>query len=199
MSYFKQFPSVPYDFLRDGSIQEVVDIQRSVRPILAYLDDITEYSYYDVKDGERPDIVSQRLYDNPDYYWTFFIINEFLSDGLGAWNMSQAQLAKYLELNFGGQTLITRPTINGDAYVDNINADGAGDLTTFKVGEVIRDQYTQGAADRVPTNYRPEWEERVEAWGYIKRLNVDMNQIVLDIQGTFFDDAPGFKLAVGFD
>ena len=62
MSYFKQFPTLPYDFDRNGIKQTVVDIYRSARPLNAYLDDLNAYSFYEVKNGERPDIASQRIY-----------------------------------------------------------------------------------------------------------------------------------------
>jgi len=77
MSYFKQFPKTTFDFLKDGKKQAMVDIHKSVRPLQHFLDDITEYSFYQIQDGERPDIVSQRLYSTSDYYWSFFVVNDF--------------------------------------------------------------------------------------------------------------------------
>ena len=75
--FFKQFPKVEYDFNRKGVLQNMTDIFRSVRALPAFLDDFNSYTFYQIRNGERPDIVSQRLYGNQDYYWTFFIINDF--------------------------------------------------------------------------------------------------------------------------
>ena len=68
MNYFKFFPKVGYDINRTGTQQEVVDIYRQVRPIGDRLDEIYRYTTYTVQDGERPDIVSQRLYGTSYYY-----------------------------------------------------------------------------------------------------------------------------------
>jgi len=195
MSYFKQFPNVPYDLLGNGAIQNVVDLHRSVRPVAHYLDTITEYAYYSISDGERPDIVSQRLYDNPEYYWTFFIVNDFLADGLPAWPMSQQQLKLYIRDNFeqgdkgygdyysgylgsgvgqgNSTTIITKPEVKPDGtYQNNINSNGPGDTTSFVVGEKV----TNGSAGWGASTIQ----------GTITQINIDMNQIVVqsNLQGA---------------
>ena len=177
MSYFKQFPKVPYDLLGDGAIQNVVNLHRSVRPISQYLDSITEYAFYAVPDGARPDIISLKLYQNPEYYWTFFIINDFLADGLPAWPMSEQQLTAYLVENYSNQVIVTKPIVNTDShgnvvdYQDNINSTGPGDATSFLVGETVQNDVIGGS----PT-----------ATGTITQINVDMNQLVIKpITGKF--------------
>ena len=97
MAFFKQFPKVPYDILRNGIRQDVIDIFRAVKPVDEFIDDPTTYKFYEVKNGERPDVVSLRLYDDPQYYWTFFVVNEYLHDGLGVWPMSQEDILQYIK------------------------------------------------------------------------------------------------------
>ena len=70
--FFKQFPKIDYDFNRTGVVQKMVDLYRSVRPLPSFLDEYSGYKFYNIKNGERPDIVSGRLYGTPRYYWTFF-------------------------------------------------------------------------------------------------------------------------------
>ena len=65
--YFRQFDKVPYDFNRDGVIQQVVNIFKTARVMPAFEDDVNTYTLYQVQNGERPDVVSLRLYDTPDY------------------------------------------------------------------------------------------------------------------------------------
>jgi len=173
MNYFKNFPKVEFDFLKNGQIQSIVDIHKSTRAIKYYLDEITEYQSYQIKDGERPEIVSLKLYDSPDYYWTFYVINDFLSDGHRTWPLSLEQLEQYKIDTFKGQTIVTRPVINTDvdgnivSYSDNINANSPTDLTSFQVGELVGDTLPQ-----------PNIE------GQIKSINVDMNQLVIEPIGS---------------
>ena len=174
MAYFKQFPTLNYDFDRNGIQQKVVDIYRAARPLDAYIDDLNAYSFYSVKNGERPDIVSQRLYGTTQYYWTFFIINDFLHDGLAAWPMSQEKLHEYMEQEFAGVVITTNPTVDesGDIGVQfGVDNSLSG---RFQLGETI-----------TGTNSG--------ATGTLVKKNADMNQLVLqNVTGSFIGNStPG--------
>ena len=110
MSFFKQFPTANY-FLADR-VKRVVDIFRhvDVNDILA--SDITNYRYEIVGDGERPDNLSQRLYGLPDYYWTFFIVNENLKNGLDDWPKATGALEKAFEREYDNMgAMVFKPFI----------------------------------------------------------------------------------------
>jgi len=136
MAFFKQFPTTSYDFNRDGVIQNVVDIYRSVRPEGTFIDNVAAYKLEDIKGGERPDVMSQRLYGTTDYYWTFFVINEFLHDGLAVWPMTQEDLSEYMSTEFEGWTVNTLPTItrNSDLGITDYKDSLAN---RFTVGETV--------------------------------------------------------------
>ena len=89
-----------------------------------------------LKTGERPDIVSQRLYGTSEYYWTFFVVNEFLHDGLAAWPMSQEDLQEYMDKEYEGWVITTRPSItrNTDLIITEFRDSLAG---RFELGETI--------------------------------------------------------------
>ena len=136
MSYFSMFPTTGYDYYRDGIIQNAVGIYKSVRPLQNYIDDMSGYNFYEIKNGERPDVTSQRLYGTPNYYWTFFIINEFLHDGIGVWPMSQEDLTEYINNEYNGYAIETRPDLlrNSDAQIIEYTDSLAG---RFTMGETI--------------------------------------------------------------
>ena len=174
MSYFKQFPQLNYDFDRNGVKQKVVDIYRAARPLAAFLDDLNAYTFYDIKNGERPDIVSQRLYGTTQYYWTFFIMNDFLHDGLSAWPMSQEKLHKYMAEEFAGTVITTNPTVKESGDIGVI-LDQENSLSgRFELGETLTGT-NSGAS------------------GTLIKKNIDMNQLVLqDVTGSFIgSSAPG--------
>jgi|14BtaG_2_1085337.scaffolds.fasta_scaffold19323_1 hypothetical protein len=136
MSFFKQFPKVEYDFNRTGVMQNMVDIFRAVRPLPSFLDNYSAYKFYEIKNGERPDIVSQRLYGTSQYYWTFFVINDFLHDGMRAWPMSQEDLFTYIEKEYEGYVIETNPVIVRDT--DGLITDHRNSLSgRFQLGETI--------------------------------------------------------------
>lgn len=100
MSFFNQFPVRTYDADKDGIQDTVTDIFRYVDVDDNRIDSISSYIFYDIEDGERPDIVSQKLYGTPDYYWTFFVINDSLKHGLEDWPMSTQEFNDSMEENF---------------------------------------------------------------------------------------------------
>lgn len=116
MAFFKQFPTQSYDFNMDGVLQNVVDIYRSVRVEGSSMDNAAIYNNVQIRNGERPDRMSYRLYGTSDYYWTFFIVNDHLHDGMSVWPMSQEDLHEYLNVEFSGYAISTFPrtTFNTD-------------------------------------------------------------------------------------
>jgi len=172
MAYFNLFPKVGYDFNRDGVIQNVVDIFRHVRPLQNFVDEINTYKKYSIPNGQRPDICSQKLYGTPDYYWTFFLINDSLHDGMASWPMSQEDLFQYIETEYNGIAVETRPDVvrNSDGGITDFRDSLAG---RFNVGEKI----TGGTSG---------------ATGTLTKKDIYLNQLVVqNVTGTFLGDGVG--------
>ena len=134
--FFKNFPNEKYDFEGQGKFQNIKNIFRSVRALPTFIDEFTSYKLYDIIDGERPDIISTKLYGRPDFYWTFFVINDFLHDGYRAWPMSQNNLLEYLEKQYEGFVITTDPSPkpDPDGLDDYSNNSIAG---KFNLGSII--------------------------------------------------------------
>lgn len=165
MSFFRQFPTINYDLKKDGSIMRMVNIFRNVRPLQNYVDNPSLYKFYEIKNGERPDTVSQRLYGTPDFYWTFFVINEFLHDGYKVWPLSQEQLFDYIKEQYNGYAITTKPVIvrTGDGTISEFRDSLSG---KFQLGETITGSVSN-------------------AQGTLTKKNLDMNQLVIqDMQNT---------------
>ena len=144
MPYFEQFPKVPYDYKQDGIIQQSVDLFRQVRPLQNFVDNISSYKLYDIPNGQRPDICSLQLYGTPDFYWTFFVVNDFLHDGMTVWPMSPENLYEYINTEYRGIAIETRPNVvrNTDGGITDFRDSLAG---RFNVGEKVYGG-TSGAA-----------------------------------------------------
>lgn len=167
--FFELFPKVAYDFNRRGVTQNMVDIFRGVRALPTFLDDFSAYKFYEIKNGERPDVVSQRIYGTQEYYWTFFVINDFLHDGMRAWPLSQEDLFDYIAKEYEGYVITTNPTITrtGDGTITEFRDSLSG---RFKLGETITGA-TSGAT------------------GKFTKKNIDMNQLIVqDVTGAFIGD-----------
>lgn len=166
MAFFRQFPKTGYDFQSNGVITKVIDIFRTVKADSIFLDDMSTYQYYEVKRGERPDVVSNVLYGTPEYYWTFFIINEHLKTGLSGWPMGTAEFEDYIRLEYSGTVIDTEPAVvkTPDGTISGYANSLAG---RFTIGETIT-----GATSL--------------ATGILKEKNLPMSQLILgSVSGNF--------------
>jgi len=85
-SYFEKFPNTFYNFGNETTPTVFQNIQKYSELIDTYRDNIGVYVEYEIRDGDRPDTVSQLLYGRPDYEWTFFLMNERLREA--GWPLS---------------------------------------------------------------------------------------------------------------
>lgn len=78
--YFKNFPKIYYDFDIKGDNNRqlfiVTDVTKNVRFRKQILSNITLYDYYDIKDGETPEIIAEKIYGNPEYHWIIMLAND---------------------------------------------------------------------------------------------------------------------------
>ena len=100
MAFFNQFPNRTYDLKRDGNLVNIQDLFRNVDVNEQLIDKVSAYQFYKIKDGERPDQASFRLYQNAGYYWTFFIVNDDLKNGYKNWPKSYQQLQDFVKQEY---------------------------------------------------------------------------------------------------
>lgn len=157
MGFFRQFPKTAFDFEGNGINTKILDIFRFVKADDAFLDDSSIYTYYDVQNGDRPDVVSQLLYKTPDYYWTFFVINEQLKTGLTAWPMTPVEFDAFIEQEYSGNVVIqTHPQIEYTYELEGIPGEIKNYINTiagrFDVGEVIKGAQTDASGTIIAIN-----------------------------------------------
>jgi hypothetical protein len=100
MQYFSQHPAIRYDLFRDARIQFVTDI--TTRPALLNLTAGLGLIYYDylVKEGERPDTIAYKYYDDERYDWLVYLANA-IHDPYFQWPMDSAAFAAYIRAQYG--------------------------------------------------------------------------------------------------
>lgn len=75
--YFKNFDTIVYPFNIKGQDVGIVvkDITKNIRIRKDVLDNVTLYEEYNIIDGETPEIISERVYGNPNYHWVIMLAN----------------------------------------------------------------------------------------------------------------------------
>lgn len=103
MAYFSHMGSVWYK-LDDGSTILLNDITAHAAFIDAWKNDARVLMDYDIRDGELPHMISNRLYGTVDYWWTILLFNN-IYDFESQWPRSQTALEEYIERKYPGKNL----------------------------------------------------------------------------------------------
>lgn len=100
--YFANFPKIVYDFdLSSGTDYKVVtDITRNVRVRKQILENIALYDYYDVQEGETPEMISEKVYGTPYYHWVIMLVNQRY-DYVNDFPLSQLELDSFIDSKYG--------------------------------------------------------------------------------------------------
>lgn len=136
MAYFKNFPTVKYCFATESKTDtaEFQNITAYSRLLLDSLDDDSLYTFYDIEDGARSDIVSYNLYNTTDYYWTFYLVNEHIRKQ--GWPLSYDELNRKIVEDLPGEVLVFMPQDEVDKG-DNTNFLQHAMIEQFMVGDRI--------------------------------------------------------------
>jgi hypothetical protein len=139
-NYFENFPKVLYLF---GDEEEPVLFQKLtqyVELIDTIRDDQGAYIEYEIRDGDRPDTLSYKLYGKSEYDWTFFLMNERLRET--GWPKDTKQLYEYAQ-----NTLFPNYTAKL-GFQERDSADARTFAKLYPVGQDVLVQGSQGVVVR---------------------------------------------------
>ena len=91
---FKNFPEIQYT-LSTGKIVTIKDFFRKSTIEQDSVNSVISYTFYEIQDGERPDVVADRLYGDSDLHWTFFLVNDM--DNYYQWYKDQTTFENQLK------------------------------------------------------------------------------------------------------
>jgi hypothetical protein len=102
--YFKNFQKIYYDYTINGEkeLKVVTDITKNVRFRKEVLSNILTYDLYDIKDGETPEIIAEKIYGNPEYHWIIMLANDKY-DYLADFPLDIHKLEKFITDKYGDQ------------------------------------------------------------------------------------------------
>lgn len=108
--FFKKFPKILFEIGETRSW--VTDIFRNVDLNDKLSKSVTIYDHQDILDGERPDVLSKRLYGKADFYWTFFVTNDRLKNGLHSWPLSTSEFEFEMSRKYDDKSyFMIKPTV----------------------------------------------------------------------------------------
>ena len=93
--YFKNFPTIIYDAVGNGEFKDVKNLLRRVAIRAKVKTNTLLYDTYDVKEGESPESIADKLYDDPELHWVVLLVND-VTDRYHQWPLNYSQFNQYI-------------------------------------------------------------------------------------------------------
>ena len=93
--YFASFPAIFYDSKGDGTPKGVTNLLKRVAIRSKVKSNTMLFDTYDVKNGETPESIAFKLYNDSELHWVVMLVNN-ITDRFHDWPMSEAQFLKFV-------------------------------------------------------------------------------------------------------
>ena len=149
--YFENFPLIPYDSVGDGEFKIVTNLLKRVAMRSKVKTNVMMFDTYDVKEGETPEMIADKLYDDPELHWVILLMNN-VTDRYHQWPMNNNQLLSYMHDKYTNQDATHHyeiSQVSGDTSIkinigsDNTDHSGATAITNYEYEEALQDELRQ--------------------------------------------------------
>ena len=145
--YFSEFPTIPYDAEGNGKFKDVKNLLRRVGVRAKVKSNTMLYDTYDVKNGETPESIAFKLYDDAELHWVIMLIND-ITDRFHDWPLSEAQFLQFINDKYDNVNAIHHYEISqqsGDTKkkinigTDNTDYPAATAITNYEHEQEVQD------------------------------------------------------------
>ena len=162
--YFAHFPIIPYDSVGDFNFKVVTNLLKRVAVRTKVKSNTLYFDTYDVKEGERPEDIADKLYGDPELHWVVLMVND-ITDRYHQWPMSGPLFIQYLNDKY------TYP--DGTHHFEIVQK--SGDTTVkIDIGTVATDDVA------IPITNREFEEQRQDTIRSIRLLDPEYVPIVVN-------------------
>ena len=105
MSYFDMFPNIYYSAKGDGKFTIQKNLLARLKINEKIKQNILGFDYYDVKDGETPEMIAYKYYDDVELHWTIFLANNIV-DYYEDWPMSVQRFEEFVKEKYANPQAI---------------------------------------------------------------------------------------------
>ena len=138
--YFGHFPLIPYDSVGDGDFKLVTNLLKRVAVRSKVKTNVLVFDTYDLKSGETPELIADKLYNDPELHWVVLMMND-ITDRYHQWPLNENQFLahindKYSNVDATHHYEISQTsgdtTIKIDIGTDNTDHSGATAITNYE-------------------------------------------------------------------
>jgi len=146
--YFRNFPVIPYDSVGIGKFKLVTNLLKRVAVRSKIKINSSYFDTYDVKEGETPEIIADKLYDDPELHWIILLLND-ITDRYHQWPKNNNQFLAYVNDKYSNvdathhyeiSQVSGDTTIKVDIGTDNTGHSGASVVTNAEYEESLEDK-----------------------------------------------------------
>ena len=93
--YFDSIPKILYDSKGNGEVKVVTNLLKRVAIRTKIRTNALILDTYNVKNGETPESIADKLYDDPELHWVVLMVND-ITDRYHQWPMYEQQFNTYV-------------------------------------------------------------------------------------------------------
>ena len=109
--YFSLFPTIFYDAVGNGDDKIVTHLLKRVALHSKASETIALFDTYDVRNGETPEMIAHKYYDDAEYHWVILLINN-ITDRYHQWPMNTRQFLAHLAERYDNVDAVHHYEIN---------------------------------------------------------------------------------------
>ena len=98
-NYFSYFPTVKHSLKDDGSTVEVTNILKRFAFRDSVGGDVDNFYEHSIEEGDRPDILADKLYGNSNYAWIILLFNDMV-DPIYEWPLFGQDFTNYITAKY---------------------------------------------------------------------------------------------------
>lgn len=144
--YFDNFPTIPYDSADTGEFKDVKNLLRRVGIRAKVKANTLLFDTYDVRNGETPESIAFKLYDDAELHWVIMLVNN-ITDRYHDWPMTEAQFLQFIKDKYTDVNGVHHYEITQTSGDTSIKIDVGTDNTDYPSATLI-------------TNYEYEQEQQ---------------------------------------
>ena len=133
--YFANFPLIIYDSVGDGNFKIVTNLLKRVALRAKVRTNTLLYDTYDVKEGETPEMIADKLYDDPELHWVILFVNN-ITDRYHQWPMNFGQFNTFIADKYSNVDAVHHYEISQTSGDTSIKIDIGTDTTGYSEADL---------------------------------------------------------------
>ncbi len=146
--YFETFPIIPYDSAGTYEFKDVTNLLRRVALRTKVKSNALVFDTYNVKEGETPESIADKLYDDPKLHWIIMIVND-ISDRYHEWPMTTPQFLDYINEKYTDVNATHHYEIEQSSGDSTVKINIGSDNTDYPAATIITNyEYEESEQDK---------------------------------------------------